>query len=84
MAAKSPSALPRTNSRTPAESTSTPADASDRVSLQPSTVPAHAREDAIRTRAHALWDQAGRPDGDGVEYWLRAEQELDADVYTSG
>lgn len=29
-----------------------------------------------RERAYALWEAAGRPDGDGVEFWLRAEAEL--------
>ena len=33
-------------------------------------------EEAIRTRAYALWEAAGYPEGDGVEFWLRAEQEL--------
>lgn len=33
-------------------------------------------EDAIRTRAYFLWDEAGRPAGDGVRFWLAAEREL--------
>ena len=33
-------------------------------------------EDKVRQRAHDLWDQAGRPEGRDVEFWLRAEAEL--------
>ena len=31
---------------------------------------------AIEIRAYALWEEAGRPDGSGLLYWLRAEQEF--------
>jgi len=30
----------------------------------------------IRDRAYALWEQAGRPDGQDKEFWAQAEQEL--------
>ena len=33
-------------------------------------------KEAIRTRAHELWVQHGRPSGRDVEFWLRAESEL--------
>jgi hypothetical protein len=33
-------------------------------------------EDRIRMRAHELWEQHGRPEGHDVEFWLRAEREL--------
>ena len=32
--------------------------------------------DAIRVRAFALWEAAGRPEGHAVDYWLAAEQAL--------
>src|SRR3712207_2082078 len=32
--------------------------------------------DRIRQRAYELWDQDGRPHGQDMEYWLRAEAEL--------
>jgi hypothetical protein len=32
--------------------------------------------DDIRSRAYAKWVEAGRPPGDGVQYWLEAEREL--------
>ncbi|HEX4612108.1 MAG TPA: DUF2934 domain-containing protein [Urbifossiella sp.] len=32
----------------------------------------------IRTRAYQLWEAAGRPEGDGAEFWHRAERELHA------
>lgn len=36
----------------------------------------HPTEDAVRERAYRLWEEAGRPEGDGVDFWVRAEQEL--------
>jgi hypothetical protein len=33
-------------------------------------------DDQIRTRAHQLWEHAGRPDGREHEFWHQAEQEL--------
>lgn len=35
-------------------------------------------EETVRERAYLLWEAAGRPEGDGVEFWLRAEEELSA------
>ena len=36
------------------------------------------REQRIRDRAHQMWEENGRPEGSGEQFWLRAEQELDA------
>jgi hypothetical protein len=36
------------------------------------------REQVIRERAYAIWEQEGRPVGKDVEHWLRAEAEIDA------
>jgi hypothetical protein len=33
-------------------------------------------EGLIRKRARELWEVAGRPEGRDVEFWLRAEKEL--------
>lgn len=33
-------------------------------------------EEAVRIGAYYRWDAAGRPAGDGVRFWLEAEQEL--------
>jgi anti-sigma B factor antagonist len=33
-------------------------------------------EDEIRMRAYQKWEAAGRPDGDGVNFWLEAEREF--------
>ena len=33
-------------------------------------------KEEIRTRAHQLWEQQGRPAGRDVEFWLQAETEL--------
>lgn len=35
-------------------------------------------EEAIMERAYILWEEAGRPECDGVEFWVRAEQELNS------
>ncbi len=32
--------------------------------------------DDLRVRAYYLWEHAGRPEGDGVEFWLMAEREM--------
>jgi DUF2934 family protein len=33
-------------------------------------------EEQIRTRAHELWEQAGKPEGREDEFWHQAEREL--------
>jgi Protein of unknown function (DUF2934) len=33
-------------------------------------------EEQIRTRAHQLWELAGRPTGRDAEFWHEAEREL--------
>ena len=33
-------------------------------------------KEAIRARAHELWEEHGRPSGRDVEFWLQAESEL--------
>lgn len=33
-------------------------------------------QDAIRDLAYQKWEQAGCPDGDGVNFWLDAEHDL--------
>jgi hypothetical protein len=30
----------------------------------------------IKLRAYELWEQSGKPESDGVEFWLKAEKEL--------
>ena len=34
------------------------------------------REQAVRERAYAIWEQEGRPDGKDLDHWLRAEAEI--------
>jgi hypothetical protein len=34
-------------------------------------------EQAIRHRAHAIWEAEGRPDGKYVEHWQRALSEIE-------
>lgn len=33
-------------------------------------------EEQIRTRAHQLWEVAGKPEGREQDFWLEAEREL--------
>jgi hypothetical protein len=33
-------------------------------------------ETQIRDRAYALWEEAGRPEGQDMEFWMMAEREL--------
>jgi hypothetical protein len=33
-------------------------------------------EDSLRINAYLKWEAAGRPEGDGVSFWLEAEREL--------
>jgi hypothetical protein len=35
------------------------------------------REERIRTRAHQIWEDNGRPEGCSDKFWLEVEQELD-------
>jgi Protein of unknown function (DUF2934) len=37
-----------------------------------------ATDDKIRERAYQLWEAAGRPEGDGVRFWIEAEREASA------
>ncbi len=34
------------------------------------------QRDAIEKRAYALWEEAGRPEGRALDYWILAEQEI--------
>jgi hypothetical protein len=35
-------------------------------------------EEEIRKCAYRKWEMAGRPEGDGVRFWIEAEKELAA------
>jgi|GEM_PF-5531754 len=37
-----------------------------------------AREQAIRERAYAIWEEEGRPDGKHLDHWRRAEDEINS------
>jgi Protein of unknown function (DUF2934) len=39
---------------------------------------AEQKEQAIRERAYALWEEEGRPDGKDLEHWRRAEDEVNS------
>ncbi len=38
-----------------------------------------AHQEAIRLLAHEKWEAAGCPAGDGVDFWLEAEREVNAE-----
>ena len=42
------------------------------------------KEQIIRERAYAIWEQEGRPDGRHLDHWLRAEAEIDRSATTFG
>jgi hypothetical protein len=37
------------------------------------------REERVRQRAHELWEQAGRPEGQQVWHWEQASQDIPAE-----
>jgi hypothetical protein len=37
-------------------------------------------EEQIRVRAHALWELAGKPDGQDDEFWHEAEKEIKSET----
>jgi hypothetical protein len=74
---RSPSPFPRSaDNPAPVAAKPNPAAVADRTDPQPRRPGGQPTEDDIRARAYALWEQAGRPEGDGVEFWCRAENEL--------
>lgn len=50
--------------------------------VQPSLHGGVSLEEAIRARAYENWVRAGRPEGDGISFWLEAELELRGQSYT--
>lgn len=38
--------------------------------------PRSVSEDKIRLRSYQNWEAAGKPQGNGVQFWLEAEREL--------
>jgi DUF2934 family protein len=37
------------------------------------------REQAVRERAYSIWEEEGRPTGQSINHWFRAEAELITD-----
>jgi hypothetical protein len=75
MASKSKNPTPP-STRPAAPRSTSPADAADRTRLNATKAPGRPSDDQIRARAYFLWEQAGRPGGDGLQFWLEAEREL--------
>lgn len=38
------------------------------------------KEQVIRERAYAIWEEEGRPDGKHLEHWRRAEDEINSTI----
>jgi hypothetical protein len=77
--ASTPPVPPRGKTPTPAPARpTTPAEAAGASPHRTPTKNGAPVEDDIRARAYSLWEEAGHPEGDGVEFWLRAERDLTA------
>lgn len=76
MAGKASPPIPHGKTAPPVPAQTNPAKAANATSGQPPRPSGKPTENDIRARAFALWQQAGCPECDGVEFWLRAEQEL--------
>lgn len=62
---------------TPAKPGSTPTTAQPAVASEDKSYNARSVcADDIRLCAYRKWEKAGKPTGDGVQFWLEAEQEL--------
>jgi Protein of unknown function (DUF2934) len=64
-------ALARSSATGPATSTQAATACCDRGCGQQSVA-----AEAIRSCAYGKWENAGKPTGDGIRFWLEAEQEL--------
>ena len=69
--AKAKAATPK---KPPAKALATKNGPAVSYSTEPDQVPPP--EDAIRLRAYLKWEAAGKPPGDGTDFWLQARQEL--------
>lgn len=49
---------------------------SSATSADAAVTPVQDLEAAIRLDAYARWEAAGRPPGDGMNFWLEAEREI--------
>jgi hypothetical protein len=77
MASKSKNPTPA-STRPAAPRSTTPAESADRTRLNSAKSPGRPMpsDEQIRARAYFLWEQAGCPTSDGVQFWLEAEREL--------
>lgn len=41
------------------------------------------REEIIQQKAYLLWESSGKPEGDGVDFWLKVEASLEEEVVTA-
>jgi hypothetical protein len=39
------------------------------------------REERIRAKAHQLWEEAGRPEGEADGHWMKAARLIDAEQH---
>ena len=63
----------------------TPVPAIPKPEINRAEINGSSSEETVRIGAYMRWDAAGRPGGDGVGFWLEAEQDLLAgDVPVAG
>ena len=76
-----PKAKPSKSAKAAASVPAKPAKSAKPVKTVAKTAPTRRAitTDCIAARAHTLWEQAGRPQGRDVEYWLQAEAQLKQD-----
>lgn len=66
---------PKTTAHTGSTTATTPAQTPVSTCEMKDKTPA-VSADEVRLCAYRKWESAGRPNGDGIEFWLKAEQEL--------
>lgn len=42
------------------------------------------REERIKARAHAIWEEEGQPESRSADHWERAEREIDSEAAQQG
>jgi hypothetical protein len=67
----------------PNHNTPAPESGSQRCDVMQRDTLANSNDQQISSRAYALWEQAGRPQGRGTEFWLQAEREIAREAETA-
>jgi hypothetical protein len=76
MRKKNPTPAPTTPTPKPADNIRSAMVQSQTAKPAPTPSNGTISEETIRSHAYRKWEAAGRPDGDGLQFWLDAEKEL--------